>query len=106
MGSKPTIRDVARQAGVSIATVSYVLNNASGEVISPQVKARVWTAVRALNYHRAAAAVSRATRRTHNMGVMLGADQNDVTNPFYSFIIRGIIWEAKVRDYNVLFTYI
>jgi DNA-binding LacI/PurR family transcriptional regulator len=105
MGSKPTIRDVARQAGVSIATVSYVLNNTSGEVISHQVKARVWTAVRALNYHRVAAAVSLAMRRTHNIGVMLGPDQNDVTNPFYSFIIRGIIWEAQARDYNVLFTY-
>ncbi|HEY4015839.1 MAG TPA: LacI family DNA-binding transcriptional regulator [Polyangiaceae bacterium] len=105
MGSKPTIRDVAKEAGVSIATVSYVLNNTSGEVISHQVKARVWTAVRALNYHRAAAAVSLAMRRTHNIGVMLGPDQNDVTNPFYSFIIRGIIWEAQARDYNVLFTY-
>src|SRR5215472_2188276 len=105
MGSKPTIRDVARQAGVSIATVSYVLNNTPGEVISHQVKARVWTAVRALNYHRDAAAVSLAMRRTHNLGVMLGPDENDVTNPFYSFIIRGIIWEAQARDYNVLFTY-
>jgi LacI family transcriptional regulator len=105
MGSKPTIRDVARQAGVSIATVSYVLNNTSGEVISHQVKARVWTAVRALNYHRAAAAVSLAMRRTQNIGVVLGPDQNDVTNPFYSFIIRGIIWEAQAREYNVLFTY-
>jgi DNA-binding LacI/PurR family transcriptional regulator len=106
MGSKPTIRDVAKQAGVSIATVSYVLNNTSGEVISHQVKSRVWTAVRALNYHRAAAAVSLATRRTHNIGVVLGPDQNDVTNPFYSFIIRGIIWEVMARQYNVLFTYV
>ena len=89
MGSKPTIRDVAKEAGVSIATVSYVLNNTSGEVISDPVKARVLTAVRALNYHRAAAAVSLATRRTRNIGVILGPGQNDVTNPFYSFIIRG-----------------
>jgi DNA-binding LacI/PurR family transcriptional regulator len=106
MGSKPTIRDVARQAGVSIATVSYVLNNTPGEVISHQVKARVWTAVRALNYHRDGAAVSLALRRTHNLGVMLGPAENDITNPFYSFIIRGIIWEAQARDYNVLFTYV
>jgi LacI family transcriptional regulator len=106
MSTKPTIRDVAKQAGVSIATVSYVLNNTPGEVISHQVKARVWTAVRALNYHRDAAAVSLAMRRgMHNLGVLLGPEVNDVTNPFYSFIIRGIIWEAQARDYNVLFTY-
>jgi DNA-binding LacI/PurR family transcriptional regulator len=106
MGSKPTIRDVAKRAGVSIATVSYVLNNTYGEVISEQAKARVRTAVRALNYYRAAAAVSLATRRTRNIGIILGTNQNDVANPFYSFVIRGILYEAMTRDYNVLFTYI
>ena len=70
MGSKPTIRDVAKRAGVSIATVSYVLNASSEEVISEQAKQRVWTAVRALDYHRAAAAVNLATKRTRNIGII------------------------------------
>jgi LacI family transcriptional regulator len=106
MGSKPTIRDVAKKAGVSIATVSYVMNDNSGEVISEQVKRRVWSAVRALNYHRAAAAVNLATQRTRNIGVILNPGQSDVTNPFYSFVIQGIIREAMERDYNLLFSYV
>jgi DNA-binding LacI/PurR family transcriptional regulator len=106
MGSKPTIRDVAKRAGVSIATVSYVLNDSSEEVISEPAKQRVWTAVRALNYHRAAAAVNLATKRTRNIGVFLYRGQSDVTNPFYSFVIQGIIREAMDRDYNLLFSYV
>jgi DNA-binding LacI/PurR family transcriptional regulator len=106
MGSKPTIRDVAKEAGVSIATVSYVLNRNSEEAISDQVKERVHRAVRALNYHRAAAAVSLARQRTRNIGVILYPVDSDVTNPFYSFVIQGVIREAMDRDYNLLFSYI
>jgi LacI family transcriptional regulator len=91
MGSKPTIRDVAKRAGVSIATVSYVLNDNSDEAISEQAKHRVRDAVRALNYHRAAAAVNLATQRTRNIGIILYLGQSDVSNPFYSFVIQGII---------------
>src|SRR5258708_10294106 len=106
MGSKPTIRDVAKRAGVSIATVSYVLNNNLEEVISDHAKERVRKAVRALNYHRAAAAVSLATKRTRNIGIILYPGHSDVTNPFYSFVIQGIIREAMDRDYNLLFSYV
>jgi DNA-binding LacI/PurR family transcriptional regulator len=106
MGSKPTIRDVAKRAGVSIATVSYVLNDSSEEVISEPAKQRVWTAVRALNYHRAAAAVNLATKRTRNIGIIHYLGQSDVTNPFYSFVIQGVIREAMDRDYNLLFSYV
>jgi LacI family transcriptional regulator len=106
MGSKPTIRDVAKRAGVSIATVSYVLNDSSEEVISEQAKQRVWTAVRALNYHRAAAAVNLATQRTRNIGIIHYLGQSDLTNPFYSFVIQGVIREAMDRDYNLLFSYV
>jgi LacI family transcriptional regulator len=106
MGLKPTIRDVAKRAGVSIATVSYVMNDSSEEVISEQAKQRVWGAVRALNYHRAAAAVSLATQRTRNIGLFLYPGHSDLTNPFYSFVIQGIVREAMGRDYNLLFSYV
>jgi LacI family transcriptional regulator len=104
--SKPTIRDVARVAGVSIATVSYVLNPDSGEEISDPVKARVRDAVRQLNYHRAAAAMNLARRRTRNIGVVLYPVDSDITNPFYSIVIQGVVREAMARDYNLLFAYI
>jgi LacI family transcriptional regulator len=106
MGAKPTIRDVAKKAGVSTATVSYVLNDSPSEAIREQTKERVWNAVRALNYHRAAAAVSLATKRTRNLAIILCPGHSDVTNPFYSFVIQGIIRETMDRDYNLLFSYV
>lgn len=106
MGSKPTIRDVAKKAGVSIATVSYVLNRNPENAISEQARKRVWDAVQALNYHRAAAAVNLARQRTRNIGIVLYLDESAVTNPFYSFVIQGILREAMARDYNVLFSYL
>jgi LacI family transcriptional regulator len=44
-----TIKDVAREAGVSIATVSYVLNN-KNQTISEETRTRVWQAVRKIGY--------------------------------------------------------
>jgi LacI family transcriptional regulator len=106
MRKKPTIRDVAKKAGVSVATVSYVLNDNPDEVISEQAKKRVLDAVRALNYHRAAAAVGLARQRTRNIGIVLYLDDNAVTNQFYSFVIQGVIRETMERDWNLLFSYI
>jgi LacI family transcriptional regulator len=106
MGSKPTIRDVAREAGVSIATVSYVLNGNVNEDISAPVRERVREAVRKLDYHRAASAVSLATRRSRNVGIIVCPVHSDVTNPFYSFVIDGVIREVTDRRYNLLFAYI
>jgi LacI family transcriptional regulator len=106
MGSKPTIRDVAREAGVSIATVSYVLNRNSNEDISAPVRERVHEAVRKLDYHRAASAVSLATQRSRNVGIIVCPVHSDVTNPFYSFVIDGVIREVTDRNYNLLFAYV
>ncbi|MGP0032713.1 MAG: LacI family DNA-binding transcriptional regulator [Acidimicrobiales bacterium] len=47
---RPTSHDVARVAGVSRATVSYVLNDVTRQRISPQVRQRVWKAVEELHY--------------------------------------------------------
>ena len=47
---RPTSHDVARAAGVSRATVSYVLNDVTRQRISPEVRQRVWKAVEDLHY--------------------------------------------------------
>ncbi len=106
IGSKPTIRDVAKRAGVSVATVSYVLNDNRNEAIGEQTKRKVWEAVRALNYHRAAAAVGLARQKTRNIGIVLYSDDSALTNHFYSFVIEGVIRETMDRDYNLLFSYV
>ncbi len=103
---KPTIEDVARKARVSIATVSFVLNNRPGQVISEPVKKRVWKAVEQLQYHPSASAAALARQRTHNVAIVFYRSPHLISNQFYSFVIQGAVKEASVRGYNLLFSYI
>ncbi len=106
MAKKPTIKDVASRAGVSIATVSFVLNKHPSEVISERVKKRVWAAARALDYHPSATAAGLARKRTRNVAIIFYKDEETISNQFYSFVIQGAIKEAIEKHYNLLFSYI
>lgn len=105
MAKKPTIKDVASRAGVSIATVSFVLNKHPGEVISDRVKKKVWAAARALDYHPSATAAGLARKRTRNVAIIFYKDEETISNQFYSFVIQGAIKEAIEKHYNLLFSY-
>lgn len=50
MGKRVTIYDIAKEAGVSAATVSYVLNNTEGQSISEETKNKIWHVINMLNY--------------------------------------------------------
>lgn len=50
MGKRATLKDVAREAGVTAATVSYVINNTPGQTVRPETRERVLAAVAKLNY--------------------------------------------------------
>lgn len=80
-----TIRDVARHAGVSPATVSRVLNHSSHPV-SEQGRRRVLAAARRLSYIPNLLARSLLTRETAAIGVLIP----DVSNPYYAAILRGV----------------
>lgn len=73
---KPTIYDVAREAGVSIATVSKVLNN-SGR-ISSKTREKVTQVMEELNYQPSLVASALTSRRTGTIGLMIP----DIANPF------------------------
>lgn len=79
-----TIRDVAREAKVSIATVSYVLNQS--RKVNPDTKRRVIDAVNKLNYKPSRIAKSLVTRQSNMIGVIV----SDISNPFFAPIVRGI----------------
>lgn len=81
---KPTIHDVARQAGVGIGTVSRVLNR-QGEV-SEATRQRVLQAIEELHYRPNEAARSLRSRRTRSIGVVAPF----FTRPFYIEVLRGI----------------
>src|SRR5215813_12117399 len=90
--SRATIDDVAEKAGVSIATVSRVINK-TGQV-TEATTARVWDAIAALNYAPHAAARGLASNRTNTIGLVL----SDISGEFFSPMLRGI--EAGTREYG------
>jgi LacI family transcriptional regulator, galactose operon repressor len=91
-----TIKDVARLAGVSVATVSRVLNG-SAQVSAPR-RGRVQKAAARLNYSPNVAARSLITNRTHTIGVLLP----DLFGEFFSEVIRGIDHAAREAQLHLL----
>lgn len=93
---RATIKDVARVAGVSVATVSRVLNG-SGPV-REATRLRVVSATKKLRYAPNGAARSLVTRRTRTLGVLLP----DLHGEFFSELIRGIDEAAQEGGYHLL----
>ena len=89
-----TMRDVARKAGVSIKTVSRVVNN-QGE-ISEVTRQRVSAVIDELGYRPNRIARAMVTQRTHTIGLVIP----DITNPFFSEMTRSVQGFAWTRDYN------
>ncbi len=96
-GSRPvTIRDVAREAGVSVASASRSLNGHDN--VTPATRERVLEAARRLRFVPHTAARSLSTRRTDTIGVMLP----DLHGEFFSEIIRGADLAARARGLHLL----
>lgn len=91
-----TIRDVAREAGVSIATVSRVFNDHT--LVSERTGRLVREVAAKLNYWPNGAARSLITNRTHALGVLLP----DMYGEFFSEVIRGIDLAARRNGFHVL----
>ena len=92
-----TIRDVARLAGVSVATASAVVNNKG--TVSPRLTRRVQEAMESLDYHPDQVARSLKVRQTQTVGIVIP----DATNPFFTDVIRGVEGEARTHGYSLIF---
>jgi LacI family transcriptional regulator len=95
MAKRITITDVARAAGVSSQTVSRALND-KGE-ISAETKARIIRIMKELGFRPNYIARSLATQQTTTIGIVVP----DITNPFFSDIVRGVEDAARLHSYNV-----
>jgi LacI family transcriptional regulator len=91
-----TIRDVARAAGVSVATVSRVLNNHAR--VRTETRTRVNAAAHALDYTPNEVARSLITSRTHAFGVLLP----DLYGEFFSEVLRGVDLRARRDGFHLL----
>ncbi len=98
----PTIKDVAKLAKVSIATVSLVIHN--HKRISEETRDRVLKAIATLNYHPSRSARGLVSRKTGNIGFILTNDHFLRTEPFYTQIFMGTEFEAHSSEYYVLLT--
>jgi len=91
-----TLKDVARAAGVSTATVSNVLNGRKR--FSPAVEERVWTAARGLGYFPNDSARTLRTGHSHTLGLIIP----DLQNPFFPVLVRSIEHRARQLGYTLL----
>lgn len=95
----PTSADVARLAGVSRATVSYVLNNAEAVRISEPTRRKVREAAEELGYVPHAAA--RSLRAGHTRIVLLPTSHVPI-GPLYSTFLNELQWALRRLDYTVV----
>jgi LacI family transcriptional regulator len=95
-GKKVTIRDVARAAGTSASTVSRILNGSAP--VSEDKRIAVEAAIERLGYRPSLIARSLATKTTYSIGLLI----NDITNPFYSVVAKGVEEEANRQGYHLI----
>ena len=92
-----TIYDVAQYAGVSLSTVSRVLNNSG--YVKQETREKIYAAIDALNYIPSTVARSLSKNESHNIAVVTP----DITNPFFGEVIKGITKELDQTDFDLIF---
>lgn len=94
--AKVTIKDIAKHAEVSTATVSYVINES--RYVSPERKARVLEAVEELGYYPNDNARSLRSKKTSAIGLIIP----DNANPFFAEIAKGVEDAGFAAGYTVI----
>jgi LacI family transcriptional regulator len=92
----PTIAEIARAAGVSVGTVSNVLNDRP--CVAEETRARVLAVMRRLHYRPSAPARSLASRRSRTIGLIV----SNIANPFFSELAQGAIEAARALGVSLL----
>jgi LacI family transcriptional regulator len=93
---KTSIKDIAREAGVAISTVSHVINKTKH--VSKTTKERVIKAIDRLNYRPNIIARGLRTKSTRTIGVLLP----DISQSFFAQVLRGIEEVARIRNYTLI----
>lgn len=91
-----SIKDVAKLAGVSIATVSRVINKV--DVVNEETKKKVNDAIKQLGYSPNIVAQSLKTQRSRSIGILVP----DISSQFYPEVVRGAEDIANMYDYSII----
>jgi len=92
----PTIHDVAKHAGVSLSTVSRVLN--TPDSVSPQTREKVENAISELHYEKLRTESLKQPQETKTVGLIIP----DILNPFFPLLIKGIEHVSKIHNYSLI----
>ncbi len=95
MNKRITMHDVSQEAGVSLMTVSRVINGKDD--VSFDTRNRVLQVIEKLNYRPSSIARGLATQRTGTLGVVVP----DISNPFFASLVRSAEDEAYAKNYSV-----
>lgn len=99
---RPTIKDVAKLSGLSLSTVSLVLNDRG--YVRPDTREKVLKVIEALSYHPTRSAKGLASKTSGNIGFILADDHFSQAEPFYTKIFLGTEFEARIHNYYILLT--
>lgn len=91
-----TIHDVAKRAGVSLSTVSRVLNDYDS--VNPQTREKVEAAISDLNYEKPRPESGKPKQRLQTVGLIIP----DILNPFFPLLIKGIEQVSKIHNYSLI----
>lgn len=100
MAGRITLSDVARHAGVSLATASRAINGSAERSVRPELAARVLAAAAELQYTPDATAQAMARGRTTTLGLIV----HDITDPYFSAIASAVIRTAEASGLQVTLT--
>ncbi|MDH5033402.1 LacI family DNA-binding transcriptional regulator [Chryseobacterium cucumeris] len=95
---RSSIKDIAKLAGVSVATVSYVLNRKEGQRISEETRKKIFEIAETINYTPNKIAKSLKTNKTKLLGLIVA----DISNDFYSHIARNLQDKALQLGYTLI----
>ena len=91
-----TVKDVARKAGTSVGTVSFVLNDT--RPVSPELRGRVLQAIEELQYRPNLVARSLRSKRSRMFGLLI----SDIRNPFYAELASSVQRRAQQSGYQLI----
>lgn len=95
---RPSIKDIATLAGVSVATVSYVLNRKEGQRIGEETRKKIFEIAETINYTPNKIAKSLKTNKTKLLGLIVA----DISNEFYSHMARNLEDKALKLGYTLI----
>lgn len=106
MKNRASLKDVAKEAGVSTATVSYVINNTPSQTLTAETVERVKAAIQKLGYVPNMAARALVNNRSRMVGVVIPQTEPGkefmFSNPFYGEFLSSVEYYMRINGYHIM----